>query len=71
MKCRCISEIGYQSDYKIGDIYEDDNFGDGGNIIVSQDNGKLHWVITKCQFYRWFVDIVEDRDRKISEVLGG
>lgn len=66
MRCRCIKSI---SDYGVGDMHEYNTHGD--HILVGQVNSKLYWVITKCEFDRWFIDISSDRDRKIMEVLGG
>lgn len=77
-RCRCINHVNI---YNIGDIYDYDYYNDVDSRTRSsyinlflwiriKESKELGWVITKHEFDKWFVDIAEDRDKKITEVLG-
>lgn len=71
MRCRCIKE--YDSTIKVGDIYEYNMAAPGLGLVVDVIlNGKVsHYYVRGFLFNDYFVDIVEDRDNKIGELLGG
>lgn len=74
MRCRCIESYRLGSDFSsteyrfiIGGVYE---YKIDSGYVTVDDIINARWFFSMEGFSKRFVDIVEERDRKISEILG-